>query len=129
LRRARVTALGLTFKAGTSDVRDSPALTICAELARTGAQITGYDPRLAAIDHEPLRRSSIVTVDDPYLAAKDADAIVVLTEWPEFRELNWPLIGEQAPGAVVVDTRNLLDATTLRDAGLTYLGNGTPSGF
>jgi UDPglucose 6-dehydrogenase len=54
---------------------------------------------------------------------------VVLTEWPEFRELNWPLIGEQAPGAVVVDTRNLLDATTLRDAGLTYLGNGTPSGF
>jgi UDPglucose 6-dehydrogenase len=76
-----------------------------------------------------LRRSSIVTVDDPYLAAKDADAIVVLTEWPEFRELNWPLIGEQAPGAVVVDTRNLLDATTLRDAGLTYLGNGNPSGF
>jgi UDPglucose 6-dehydrogenase len=129
LNRARVTALGLTFKSGISDVRDSPALTICAELARTGARITGYDPRLAVIDPAPLRRSAIVAVDDPYLAAKDADAIVVLTEWPEFRDLNWLLIAEQAPGAVVVDTRNLLDGAALADAGLTYLGNGTPSGF
>jgi UDPglucose 6-dehydrogenase len=129
LNHARVTALGLTFKAGTSDVRDSPALTVCAELASTGAQITGYDPRLASIDSAPLRRSSIVGVDDPYLAAKDADAIVVLTEWPEFRDLNWPLIAEQAPGAVVVDTRNLLDAEALRDAGLRYVGNGIPFGF
>jgi UDPglucose 6-dehydrogenase len=129
LKQARVTALGLTFKAGISDVRDSPALTVCAELARTGAQITGYDPRLASIDPAPLRRSSIVAVDDPYLAAKDADAIVVLTEWPEFRDLNWPLIAEQAPGAVVVDTRNLLDAAALQEAGLRYLGNGTPTGF
>jgi UDPglucose 6-dehydrogenase len=129
LASARVTALGLTFKAGTSDVRDSPALTIGAELARRGAQITGYDPRLAAIDQGALRRSGIVAVDDPYLAAKDADAIVVLTEWPEFRELNWPLIAEQAPGAVVVDTRNLLDPAVLADAGLTYFGNGTPAGF
>jgi UDPglucose 6-dehydrogenase len=104
-------------------------LTICAELARTGAQITGYDPKLASIDHEQLRRSAIIAVDDPYLAAKEADAIVVLTEWPEFRELNWPLIAEHAPGAVVVDTRNLLDAGLLADAGLTYLGNGIPSGF
>jgi UDPglucose 6-dehydrogenase len=129
LDAARVTALGLTFKAGTSDVRDSPALTICAELARTGAQIIGYDPRLGSIDHRQLRRSSIVAVDDPYLAAKEADAIVVLTEWPEFRELNWPLIAEQAPGAVVIDTRNLLDANVLADAGLPYLGNGAPTGF
>ncbi|HYZ66269.1 MAG TPA: UDP-glucose/GDP-mannose dehydrogenase family protein [Mycobacterium sp.] len=129
LQHARVTALGLTFKAGTSDVRESPAITICRELARTGAQITGYDPRLASIDQAQLRRSAIVAVDDPYLAAKEADAIVVLTEWPEFRELNWPLIAEHAPGAVVIDTRNLLDAAVLRDAGLTYLGNGTATGF
>nr|WP_232004928.1 UDP-glucose/GDP-mannose dehydrogenase family protein [Mycobacterium sp. ACS1612] len=127
LHRARITALGLTFKAGTSDVRDSPALTICAELAGAGAQITGYDPRLATIEPAPVRRSAITAVDDPYLAAKDADAIVVLTEWPEFRELNWQRIAEQAPGAVVVDTRNLLDAAAL--GGLTYLGNGIPAGF
>jgi UDPglucose 6-dehydrogenase len=129
LASARVTALGLTFKAGTSDVRDSPALTIGAELARRGAQLIGYDPRLAFLDQAALRRSGIVAVDDPYLAAKEADAIVVLTEWPEFRELNWPLVAEQAPGAVVVDTRNLLDPAILTDTGLTYLGNGIPGGF
>jgi UDPglucose 6-dehydrogenase len=121
--------MGLTFKAGTSDVRDSPALAICADLARAGVQITGYDPRIASIDHVEVRRSAIVTVDDPYLAAKDADAIVVLTEWPQFRELNWTVVAEQAPGAVVVDTRNLLDPAVLSDTGLIYLGNGTPSGF
>ena len=129
LSSARVTAMGLTFKAGTSDVRDSPALTICADLARAGVQITGYDPRIASIDHAEVRRSAIVAVDDPYLAAKDADAIVVLTEWPQFRELNWTALAEQAPGAVVVDTRNVLDPAVVSDTGLIYLGNGTPSGF
>ncbi|KUH93777.1 UDP-glucose/GDP-mannose dehydrogenase family protein [Mycobacterium sp. IS-3022] len=129
LGRSRITALGLTFKAGTADLRDSPALTICADLGRAGAQVTGYDPRLPAMDHTRLRASSIVAVDDPYLATKDADAIVVLTEWPEFRELDWALIAEQAPGAVVVDTRNLLDPSALAGLRLTYLGNGTPSGY
>lgn len=129
LGRARITAFGLTFKAGTSDLRDSPALTVCAELGRAGAQVTGYDPRLSAMDHARLRTSSVVAVDDPYLAAKDADAIVVLTEWPEFRELDWALIAEQAPGVVVLDTRNLLDASLLAGLELTYLGNGIPSGY
>jgi UDPglucose 6-dehydrogenase len=129
LGEGRVTALGLTFKAGTSDVRDSPALTICAELGRRGAQVTGYDPKLAGIDQNELRRSEIVAVDDPYLATKEADAIIVLTEWPEFRNLNWPLIAEQAPGAVVVDTRNILDPSMLADAGLRLVGNGTVGGF
>lgn len=129
LDRARITALGLTFKAGTNDIRDSPALTICAHLARRGVQVTGYDPRLAFIDTDQLRRSAIVPVDDPYLAAKDADAIVVLTEWPEFRDLNWAQIAEQSPDAVVIDTRNVLDSKVVAEAGFTYLGNGVPSGF
>jgi UDPglucose 6-dehydrogenase len=129
LAAARITALGLTFKAGTSDVRDSPALTICAELSRRGAQVCGHDPRLTSLDPAALRRSSIVAVDDPYLATKDADAVVVLTEWPEYRELDWSRIAEQAPGAVVVDTRNVLDPAGPTGAGLSYLGNGTPSGY
>ncbi|WP_326547680.1 UDP-glucose/GDP-mannose dehydrogenase family protein [Mycolicibacterium sp. ND9-15] len=129
LERARITALGLTFKAGTSDLRDSPALTVCADLSRAGAQVTGYDPRLSTMDQSQLRTSSIVAVDDPYLATKDADAIVVLTEWPEFRELDWSLIAEDASGAVVVDTRNLLDGSRLAELGLTYLGNGTACGY
>lgn len=129
ISETRVTVLGVTFKAGTTDVRDSPALTVCGELAARGAQITAYDPRLAAVDADMLRRSTIVGVDDPYLATKGADAIVVLTEWPQFCDLDWARIADQAPGAVVVDTRNLLDTTALAEAGLTCLGNGTPDGY
>jgi UDPglucose 6-dehydrogenase len=71
----------------------------------------------------------VVAVDDPYLAAKGADAIVVLTEWPEFKDLDWSAIAEQSPGAVVLDTRNLLDASMLADAGLRHIRNGIPGGF
>ncbi|MEN4475945.1 UDP-glucose/GDP-mannose dehydrogenase family protein [Mycolicibacterium cosmeticum] len=129
LASMRVTALGLTFKAGTGDVRASPALTICAALTAAGTEVTGHDPRLDVIDTAALRRSAITAVTDPYLATKGSDAIVVLTEWPEFRDLDWARIAENAPGAVVVDTRNLLDGAALAGTGLTYLGNGTPSGF
>ncbi|TFV58631.1 UDP-glucose/GDP-mannose dehydrogenase family protein [Mycobacterium sp. PS03-16] len=129
LTQARVTVLGLTFKAGTTDVRDSPALTVCAEFAGRGAQVVAHDPRLAGIDPAALRRAAVTAVDDPYLACKEADAVVVVTEWPEFRALDWAAIAEQSPGAVVVDTRNLLDAAAVRDAGLTHLANGIAGGY
>lgn len=129
LAASRIAALGLTFKAGTCDVRDSPALAISGELTRRGAQIVGYDPRMAMIDHDALRRCAVAAVDDPYVATKEADAIVVFTEWAEFRDLDWAQIAEQAPGAVVVDTRNLLEPHIIAEAGLSYLGNGTVSGF
>jgi UDPglucose 6-dehydrogenase len=127
LHDVRITALGLTFKAGTSDVRDSPAVAICTRLQRLGAQVTAYDPRLEAIDRSAL---TVATAGDAYVAAKDADAILVLTEWPEFAELDWPSIGRNAAtGAVVIDTRNLLAANVLDDAGLGLLGNGTTAGY
>jgi UDPglucose 6-dehydrogenase len=126
---ARVTALGLTFKAQTSDTRDSPALAVCAHLAATGAQVQGYDPQLAAIDPCALLAAGVTAVDDPYRASKAADAILVLTEWPEFTDLDWAAIGEQSPDAVVLDTRNILDPDVVEDAGLRYSGNGRPAGF
>ncbi|MCV7189792.1 UDP binding domain-containing protein [Mycolicibacterium thermoresistibile] len=82
--------------------------------------------------HDPNRSHQTPTNSeepDPYLAAKDADAILVLTEWPEFRDLDWAFVAEQAPGAVLVDTRNLLDRAAVTEAGLTYLGNGTAPGY
>lgn len=121
---SRITALGLTFKAATSDTRDSPALAACLELSGCGAQVLGYDPRLHNIDPADLHRAGVTAVDDPYRAAKAADAIVVLTEWAQFRELDWRAIAREAPVAVVLDTRNLLDAAAVRSAGLSYLGNG-----
>ncbi|MCV7215619.1 UDP-glucose/GDP-mannose dehydrogenase family protein [Mycobacterium crocinum] len=126
---ARITALGLTFKANTTDVRDSPALRVCGGLTAAGAQVSGYDPRLGSIDPATLHRCGVVGVDDPYVATKGANAIVVLTEWSQFRDLDWPSIAEQAPGAVVLDTRNLLSRDAIAGTGLRYLGNGTVGGY
>ncbi len=125
----RITALGLTFKAATSDTRDSPALAACAALAAAGAQVMGYDPRLSGIDPTELQRVGVTAVDEPYRAVKAAEAIVVLTEWPQFRDLDWRAIARDAPGAAVIDTRNLLDPAEIRVAGIRYLGNGVPDGF
>jgi UDPglucose 6-dehydrogenase len=129
LSGCRITALGLTFKAATSDTRDSPALAACMELSAAGAHIMGYDPQLPHIDPAVLHESGVTAVDDPYRAAKAAEAIVVLTEWPQFHDLDWRVIARDAPLAVVLDARNSLDATTVQNAGLTYLGNGVPHGF
>jgi UDPglucose 6-dehydrogenase len=119
--------LGLTFKAGTSDIRDSPSLAICAELQRTGAQVTAYDPRLESIDPAHV---GVPTAGDPYVAVKDADAVLVLTEWPEFAELDWQSIGQRAASdAVILDTRNLLSIKTIDRSDLTYVGNGTATGY
>jgi UDPglucose 6-dehydrogenase len=129
LQGARITALGLTFKADTSDTRDSPAVTACAKLSAEGAEVTCHDPCLERIDPTLLQRLHVMAVDDPYRAAKAADAIVVLTEWPQFRTLDWASIAREAPAAVVLDTRNLLDPAVLADVGLAYVGNGTRPGF
>ena len=127
LGELKVAALGLTFKAATSDIRDSPAIAVCAALKSVGAQVTAYDPRLDIID---TRRVPVATSRDPYVAAKDADAILVLTEWPEFNELDWDSIARCAEGgAVVVDTRNILDRDTVTAAQLAYLGNGAADGY
>ena len=126
---ATVAALGLTFKAGISDTRDSPALEVCLRLAETGAQVHAFDPRLSAIDPEIVKAARATPIDDPYQAMKAVDAVVVLTEWPEFRDLDWAAVAEGAPDAVVIDTRNLLDRDVVERAGLTYLGNGRPAGY
>jgi UDPglucose 6-dehydrogenase len=127
LDELKVAALGLTFKAATSDIRDSPAIAVCAALKSVGAQVTAYDPRLDIID---TRRVPVATTRDPYVAAKDADAILVLTEWPEFNELDWESIARCAEGgAVVVDTRNILSPELVIAAQLAYLGNGTAGGY
>lgn len=127
LDELKIAALGLTFKAATSDIRDSPAIAVCAVLQRAGAQVTAYDPRLDAIDPN---RIPVATARDPYVAAKDADAILVLTEWREFTELDWESIARcAAGGAVVVDTRNIVKRDVVTAAQLTYLGNGTAHGY
>lgn len=120
LSGARICLLGLAFKAGTNDLRDSPALGVASVLCAHGAEVTAYDPAVA--EEQP----GMLVVDSAYRAAKDADAVVVLTEWPEFRRLDWHVVAEAMHGDTVLDTRNLLEPHTVLDAGLSWQGIGRP---
>ncbi|GAA5110773.1 UDP-glucose/GDP-mannose dehydrogenase family protein [Pseudonocardia adelaidensis] len=125
LTRKRIALLGLAFKAGTSDLRDSPALAVAAQLRQAGADLLAYDPAIPAEDSS-FDGDLLTVVDDPYVAAKDADALVVLTEWPEFRALDWPRLATVVRRPVVVDTRNLVDPDVLRRAGFSWIAVGRP---
>jgi UDPglucose 6-dehydrogenase len=109
---------GVAFKAGTDDARESPALRIAALLAEDGADVVAYDPQA---------RSELVSmVDDPIEAARDADVLLITTEWPEFRTYDMNRVADVMKGYRVVDARNLLDPSTVRSAGLDYWGLGRP---
>ncbi|WP_134713332.1 UDP-glucose dehydrogenase family protein [Saccharomonospora xinjiangensis] len=121
LEGLRLGLLGLAFKAGTDDVRESPALAVATRLAECGAVLTGYDPGLGRAD----RTGGVVQlVDDVTLVAKDAAGLVLLTEWPEFRDLDWAHLADLTDRATIVDTRNLLDPDELAAAGFVYCGLG-----
>ncbi len=123
LSRSRLGLLGLTFKAGTDDLRGSPALAVAALLRQSGAELYAFDPAIDPVDTTRRRyRPSWWTT--PYLAAKDADALVLLTEWPQFRALDWGRMAGLMRSPVVVDTRSVLDRDVLRRAGCTVLGVG-----
>jgi len=114
--------LGLAFKAGTNDLRDSPALKIAGLLKAEGAELVAYDPAIPTAVEGVT--DDVTVVDDVQQAAKDANALVVLTEWPQFRSLDWAALAGTMTGQVVVDTRNLLDIDVLGRAGLTSHGVG-----
>jgi UDPglucose 6-dehydrogenase len=116
VRGARIGVLGLTFKAGTSDVRDSPAVAVAQLLCDEGAELSLYDPAVRPGD--PVCGRDWNVVDDACLAVKGAAAVVVLTEWPQFRELDWALLAHLMSGRVVVDARNLLDREEMSGHGL-----------
>ncbi|GAA4545726.1 UDP-glucose/GDP-mannose dehydrogenase family protein [Pseudonocardia xishanensis] len=129
LSKVRLALFGLTFKAGTDDLRDSPALGVAALLRQAGAELVGFDPGLPVGSAAASRLDPhlLTLTDDPYEAAAGAEAVVVLTEWPEFRKLDWARVADATKGATVVDTRNLLDPAVVRRAGLTWTGVGRPT--
>ncbi|MGA1515562.1 MAG: UDP-glucose dehydrogenase family protein [Ilumatobacteraceae bacterium] len=128
LNGVRVGVLGLTFKAGTDDLRDSPSLAIIGQLRQLGASITAFDPTTAA-DVSPVRMRQLDGIElatDADGAIRDVDVVVLLTEWPEFRSLDPHRVASLMRGRSVVDTRNLLDPASFRSAGLHYDGVGRP---
>jgi len=113
---------GLTFKAATDDLRDSPSLNIINRLLEVGAVVRAYDPAVES-GADP-RLAGITIVADPYEAAQGADVLAVLTEWPEFKELSFERVGEVIGGKSVVDARNLLDRDAIKALGFEYDGIG-----
>jgi UDPglucose 6-dehydrogenase len=114
----RIGMWGVAFKAGTDDVRESPALRVAQLLLDEGAEIVAYDPEA---------RADLVTMAPSAVeAARDADVLLVATEWPEFAEVDMTEVASVMKGYRVVDSRNLLDPTAVRAAGLDYWGLGRP---
>jgi UDPglucose 6-dehydrogenase len=126
LHGVTVAVLGLTFKAGTDDLRDSPALAVIGELVGIGAAVRGYDPTCVG-ELSPGRARDLVHVErcaSAVEAARDADVVVIATEWPEFSGVDIAAVAAAMRGRALVDMRNLLDPSAVRAAGLTYDGVG-----
>jgi UDPglucose 6-dehydrogenase len=113
---------GLTFKANTDDLRDSPALWIAQRLVEAGATVRAFDP--AAGERAAELVAGIEVVADAYEACTGADAVALLTEWDEFRWLDFRRVHDALARPVVLDTRNLLDPVAMRRHGFTYEGVG-----
>jgi UDPglucose 6-dehydrogenase len=121
----RITVLGAAFKPHSDDIRDSPALEVAVRLKGLGAAVTVTDP--AALDNARLRYPQLRYVDDRDEALRGADAVVVVTEWDEYRRRLTPEhAASLTAGRVIVDGRNCLDAAAWRAAGWTYRGMGRP---
>ncbi len=120
IRGKRIAALGLAFKGGTDDTRDSPAIDIIHRLIELGATVTAYDPAAMDRARAHFREGEIAFAPDAYEAAKDADAVLILTEWQEFAELDLAHLKQQVRFPVIVDGRNLYRPETVLAAGFHY---------
>tara|TARA_B100001093_G_scaffold517808_1_gene600497 strand:+ start:3155 stop:4498 length:1344 start_codon:yes stop_codon:yes gene_type:complete len=119
-----ITLLGVTFKPNTDDMRDSPSLDIIPMLNEEGAVIRAYDP--AGMDEAKHLLKDVIWCEDTYEALEGADALVIVTEWNEFRSLNFDRIKKILKGSVVVDLRNIYDPKTMTEAGFQYSSIGRP---
>jgi len=130
LRGKNLAALGLAFKCDTDDIRESPALEVIRKLLEAGASITAYDP--AAMDRakevlppsEKMRYASTL-----YDAARDADAVLILTDWQEFAEIDLPELNRALKFPIIIDGRNLYKPQYMSDHGFTYVSIGRPANY
>lgn len=121
-----VAVLGLAFKPNTSDVREAPAIHLCRALVEAGAKVQAFDPVANAEAARALGETSsqVTLAGDPYTAASGADAVVIMTEWNEFRTLDLERIRAVMRRAVIVDARNVLDPARALALGFAYVCTG-----
>ncbi len=114
--------LGLSFKPNTDDIRDSAAVEVIHLLSNEGAHIRAYDPQ--AMENAAKTLNHVTLCDSPYKVAENADALLLATEWNEFKQLDFARIKKVLRTPVILDGRNLWDANTLKDLGFIYMGIG-----
>jgi UDPglucose 6-dehydrogenase len=122
-----VACLGLSFKPNTDDIRDSPSLLILPGLLEAGATVRVFDP--AAMEEAAKDLPGLVYCDDAYDAMQGADCLVLLTEWNQFRNLDWERAKSLMTGRVVVDCRNVYDPQRMAEQGFSYHSVGRPTAF
>lgn len=122
LRGKKVAIWGLAFKANTDDVRESPAIHIARLLKDEGSELKAYDP--VAIANARKELSGISFVEDPYQAVEGAELLMLLTDWDEFKWLDFRLVKELMAQPRIIDARNILDPMNLRRLGFDYEGVG-----
>jgi UDPglucose 6-dehydrogenase len=123
------TILGLAFKGGTDDVREAPALRVARAILAEGANVRLYDPKAMkeASHYLPADGSKVVYCNDPYEAGLGSDAILILTDWPEFQQLDLRRLRTRMNVPIIIDGKNLLDGETACRAGFEYYSMGRPS--
>jgi len=119
LRGKKIALLGLAFKPNTDDMREAPSLVLAGRLLAEGADVCAWDP---VVDGHDLHGVEIA--DTPEAAAADADAVVIVTEWPALAAVDWAAVAETMRTKVLIDGRNMLDLASLRAAGFTVEGIG-----
>jgi len=122
LRDQVIGVLGLSYKPNTDDVREAPSIDVIHSLLQKGARVRAYDPKAMPVLKREL--SGIAYCDDAYAVAEGADALLIVTEWDEFRVLDLERIKRIMRRPVIVDGRNIYDPKTMREAGFVYRGVG-----
>jgi UDPglucose 6-dehydrogenase len=130
LRGKRLAALGLAFKGDTDDIRDSPAIAIIKQLMQAGATVTAYDPAAMERAKEVLPpAANMKYADDPYHAAKDADALLILTDWKEFAAIDLARLNRALRFPIIIDGRNLYKPQEMQSHGFTYVSVGRQASY
>jgi UDPglucose 6-dehydrogenase len=127
LRSKKLGVLGLSFKEGTDDVRESPAIHVVRSLIADGCVITAYDPAAMKNAREVLPEGTVTFAESAYQAMDGADALIVLTDWAEFSLLDLFQIKQRLRHPVVLDGRNMFDSDAMKKMGLTYVCVGRPA--
>lgn len=127
LKGKRLGVLGLAFKAGTDDIRESPAIAIVRSLLGDGATIRAFDPAASPRASDVLPQDTVCFVNSPYEAAEHADALLILTEWEEFKHIDYARIHRLLRYPIVLDGRNLLNPDVMRAKGFGYFSMGRPA--